>query len=193
MSSEPRPYWSVDISPISASQRSSSGRSRGAITLRSDIGPDFGAGALCSNSSSPSTAPLPAATGAINDPTSTYLTSFTAHGGRLLIYQGVSDPVFSAQDIVGWYDKLAAETGDPSENTRLFLVPGMGHCAGGPATDRFDALTALQDWVEKKSAPERLAASGAAFPGVTRPLCAYPKVARYNGGDPKQEASFACR
>ena len=134
-----------------------------------------------------------AATGAINDPTSTYLTSFSARGGRLLIYQGVSDPVFSAQDIVGWYDRLNADNGDQSENARLFLIPGMGHCMGGPATDRFDALTALQDWVEKHIAPDRISASGAAFPGVSRPLCAYPKVARYNGGDPAQEASFACR
>jgi feruloyl esterase len=134
-----------------------------------------------------------AQTGAINDPTSTYLTSFAARGSHLLIYQGVSDPVFSAEDIVGWYDKLNADNGGMRDSVRLFLIPGMGHCAGGPATDRFDALTALQDWVEKHQAPDRIRAEGQAFPGVTRPLCAYPKVARYQGGDVSSEASFACR
>jgi feruloyl esterase len=134
-----------------------------------------------------------AQTGALNDPVSTYLTSFAARGSRLMIYQGVSDPVFSAQDIVGWYDKLNADNGDMHDTARLFLIPGMGHCAGGPATDQFDALSALQDWVEKHQAPDRIAAQGRAFPGVTRPLCAYPKVARYQGGDASSEASFACR
>jgi feruloyl esterase len=134
-----------------------------------------------------------AQTGAINDPVSTYLTSFAARGAKLVIYQGVSDPVFSAEDIVGWYDKLNQDNGDMQDTARLFLIPGMGHCAGGPATDRFDALAALQDWVEQHKAPERISAEGKAFPGVTRPLCAYPKVARYQGGDANSEASFACR
>ena len=134
-----------------------------------------------------------AQTGAVNDPVSTYLTSFTARGSRLMIYQGVSDPVFSAEDIVGWYDKLNEDNGDMHDSVRLFLIPGMGHCMGGPATDRFDALSALQDWVEKHQAPDRITAQGQAFPGVTRPLCAYPKVARYQGGDASSEASFSCR
>jgi feruloyl esterase len=134
-----------------------------------------------------------AQTGAINDPTSTYLTSFAARGAKLVIYQGVSDPVFSAVDIVDWYDKLNADNGDMHDTARLFLIPGMGHCMGGPATDHFDGLAALQDWVEKHQAPERISAEGQAFPGVSRPLCAYPKVARYQGGDTKSEASFACR
>jgi len=79
------------------------------------------------------------------------------------------------------------------DTARLFLIPGMGHCMGGPATDQFDGLAALQDWVEKHQAPERIAAQGRAFPGVSRPLCSYPKVARYQGGDANSEASFACR
>lgn len=137
-------------------------------------------------------AELTAQTGAINDPTSTFLTSFVAHGGRLLIYQGVSDPVFSAADIMSWYDQLARDAGPPQSWARLFLVPGMNHCQGGPATDRFDALAALQAWVEDGKAPDRLAATGAAFPGQSRPLCPYPQVARYKGGDTKSEGSFAC-
>jgi feruloyl esterase len=83
--------------------------------------------------------------------------------------------------------------------TRLFTVPGMTHCSGGPATDRFDMLAAIVDWVEKGQAPERVEASARAanadtkaWPNRTRPLCAYPKIARYKGGDVEQSASFAC-
>lgn len=137
-------------------------------------------------------AALTAQTGAINDPTSTYMTSFVQHGGRLLIYQGVSDPVFSANDIMAWYDKLARDAGPPQDWARLFLVPGMNHCQGGPSTDRFDALAALQAWVEDGRTPDRLVATGAAFPGQSRPLCPYPKVARYGGGDKASADSFAC-
>ena len=135
---------------------------------------------------------LTAETGAINDPTSTFMTSFVQHGGRLLIYQGLSDPVFSADDIIGWYDKLKNEAGPPQDWARLFLVPGMNHCQGGPATDRFDALAAIQAWVEDGKAPDRLTATGASFPGQSRPLCPYPQVARYKGGDKASADSFAC-
>ncbi len=137
-------------------------------------------------------ADLTAETGAINDPTSTFLTSFVGHGGRLLIYQGVSDPVFSANDIIGWYDRLATDAGPPEPWARLFLVPGMNHCQGGPATDRFDALSALQAWVEEGRPPEQLVATGASFPGQSRPLCPYPKAARYTGGDKASAESFSC-
>jgi feruloyl esterase len=69
----------------------------------------------------------------------------------------------------------------------------MNHCGGGPATDRFDSLTKLIDWVENGNAPERIVASGATFPGRTRPLCPYPTYARYSGsGDPDSAASFVC-
>jgi feruloyl esterase len=54
-------------------------------------------------------------------------------------------------------------------------------------------LTAIQDWVEKNRAPDRVVASGRAFPGITRPLCPYPKAARYDGGDTNNAASFSCR
>ncbi|HEY5409540.1 MAG TPA: tannase/feruloyl esterase family alpha/beta hydrolase [Caulobacteraceae bacterium] len=137
-------------------------------------------------------AELTAETGTINDPTSTFMSSFVQHGGRLLLYQGLSDPVFSANDIIGWYDQLAKDAGPPQDWARLFLVPGMNHCQGGPATDRFDALAALQAWVEDGKAPERLVATGAAFPGQSRPLCPYPKFAHYKGGDAALADSFAC-
>jgi feruloyl esterase len=81
-----------------------------------------------------------------------------------------------------------------SEWSRLYLVPGMGHCAGGPALDRFDMLSAVVDWVEKGVAPEFVVATGQAFPGRSRPLCAYPKHAQYQGqGNSEDAKNFSCR
>jgi Tannase and feruloyl esterase len=128
----------------------------------------------------------------------TLLNSFSGHGGKLIFYHGVSDPWFSAQDTVRYYEQMRADSGGAATVlgwSRLFLVPGMGHCAGGAATlDRFDLLGPIVDWVEKGRAPEAVTATGAAFPGRSRPLCAYPRYAHYKGsGDPQQAASFVCR
>ena len=86
-----------------------------------------------------------------------------------------------------------AETGD---FFRLFMVPGMGHCRGGPGPDRFDALTALEQWVEQGVAPERIIASKVNDEEEvlrTRPLCAYPKVAEWSGeGSTDHAANFTC-
>jgi hypothetical protein len=138
-------------------------------------------------------------TSAINDADSTYMNTFQKNGGKLLIYQGVSDPVFSADDIKNWYNLLESNTsgGDSVEHrnwARLFMVPGMTHCGGGPGLDDFDPLTAIQNWVDKGEAPERIQAQGQAFPNKTQPLCVYPKVAQYKGsGDIDQASSFECR
>ena len=75
---------------------------------------------------------------------------------------------------------------------RFFAVPGMLHCGGGEATDRFEMLDAIVDWVEKGQAPDRIVATGRAMPGISRPLCPYPKVARYRGGDTSRAESFDC-
>ena len=131
-------------------------------------------------------------TGAINDATSTLLNSFAGHGGKLLIYHGVSDPVFSAADTAAWYDALRAQDAQAPSYARLFLVPGMNHCSGGIAADRFDTLSAIVDWVEKGQAPDALIATGTALPGVSRPLCAYPAYARYRGGPADSAPSFSC-
>jgi hypothetical protein len=133
-----------------------------------------------------------AQTAAINDATSTFLTSFAGHGGKLLIYQGQSDPVFSADDIRAWYGRLAQSDPAAATYARLFIAPGMTHCNGGMATDRFDTLAALQDWVENNVAPDAIVATGKALPGVSRPLCAYPAYARYRDGDPSKAESFVC-
>jgi feruloyl esterase len=133
-----------------------------------------------------------AETGAINDPVGTMFSSFSGHGGKLLIYQGQSDPVFSADDIRRWYEGLGRDNADVPGFARLFLIPGMTHCQGGVATDQFDALSAIQRWVEDGLAPDSLIATGKALPGQSRPLCAYPAYARYQAGDPAKAESFAC-
>jgi feruloyl esterase len=127
----------------------------------------------------------------------TNLSTFAGHGGKLLFYHGVSDPWFSALDTVGYYERLAEANGGMTATqswSRLFLVPGMGHCAGGPALDRFDLLSAVVDWVERDRAPDSVVATGTAFPGVSRPLCPHPRTAHFEGrGNPKDAASFECR
>jgi feruloyl esterase len=133
------------------------------------------------------------ATAKINDADATYLESFAKHG-KLILYHGLSDQGLSPLDTVAWYERAQAEnTGPIRDWARLFLVPGMTHCGGGPATDEFDMLTAIESWVEHAQAPERIIAHGQSFPGVTRPLCPHPSVARYTGGDPKLESSFVCK
>ena len=128
----------------------------------------------------------------------TNLSSFYGHGGKQIFYHGVSDPWFSALDTVDYYQRLARANGGAeklSQSSRLFLVPGMGHCAGGPATlDQFDALSLLVDWVNTGKAPDQVVATGAAFPGRSRPLCPFPQHAQYRGqGDPQAASSFECR
>jgi feruloyl esterase len=93
---------------------------------------------------------------------------------------------------------MTAANGGASKVTdwsRLFLSPGMGHCGGGSATlDTFDMLSAAVNWVEKGQAPESVMATGRAFPGRSRPLCAYPAHAQYNGsGNPEDGANYSCR
>jgi feruloyl esterase len=137
-------------------------------------------------------------TGAMTAATSTDLTTFAARGGKLMITDGWSDPIFSARDLVRWYERMAADMetagARPAASfARLYMVPGMAHCGGGKALDDMDALSALVDWVEAGKAPDALVATGAAFPGVSRPMCAWPKTARYDGKGPiDAAASFRC-
>ena len=81
---------------------------------------------------------------------STDLARFNKRGGKLLIVHGVSDPIFSVNDTLAWWNDLNTSSGAMAGDfARVFAVPGMQHCAGGPATDQFDAFGALVNWVEK--------------------------------------------
>lgn len=142
-------------------------------------------------------------------PNETDLSVLRDRGAKVLVYHGVADPIFSAADTVSWYQRLQdANDGQAKDFARLFLVPGMNHCAGGPSADQFDALTSLVNWVEAGQAPSSIVATArggtAAVPNTevpeawgasrTRPLCAYPKVATYNGsGDVNAATSFSCK
>lgn len=127
------------------------------------------------------------------------LKTFRAKGGKLLVYHGHSDAVFSVNDTRRWADKFQANGGGNS--FRYFGVPGMAHCSGGPATDQFDALGALVNWVEKGEAPNTLVAGlnpankevpADWNPKRSRLLCPHPQVARYESGDPESAQSFRC-
>jgi hypothetical protein len=135
---------------------------------------------------------------AITDTTWTNLSSFSGHGGKLLFYHGMSDQAFSAMDTLDYYQKMAKANGGMEKVqgwSRMYLVPGMYHCRGGEfALDNFDLLTAAMNWVEKGTAPEFVVATGKAFPGRSRPLCAWPKYAHYKGqGDSDRAENFECR
>jgi poly(3-hydroxybutyrate) depolymerase len=131
---------------------------------------------------------------------STDLSAFKAHGGKLILFHGLSDAAFSANDTARWYQALNAKAGNSADAfARLYLVPGMNHCGGGPSTDSFDMLTPLVSWVEQGAPPESVTATATtpAFFNATsrtRPLCVYPKFSAYVGsGDINDGANFICR
>ena len=126
------------------------------------------------------------------------LSPFKKSGGKLIMYAGWMDPVVPPQDNVAYYEAVAKTMGGYDRTRdffRLFMAPGMGHCAGGPGPNQFDAVTALEQWVEKGVTPDTLLATHSTAGRVdrTRPLCPYPQVARYKGtGSIDEAASFSC-
>lgn len=124
------------------------------------------------------------------------LDGYRARKGKLLFAHGMADGIFSPHEVIDYMERLQRTHGpSTSDFARLFLIPGMGHCQGGAATDSWDGLGALVDWVEKGQAPERIVAKGTTvFPKRSRPLCAWPKYAHYQGsGDVEDAANFVCR
>ena len=135
------------------------------------------------------------------------LSALRNRGGKVLLYHGTADPIWYLDDTLAWYATLTNKLGSTATPSfsRVFTVPGMNHCSGGPAADRFDMVTALVDWVESGKAPDSVTASvrpvaqntgmNSNWPTTrTRLLCPYPKVARYKGtGDSENAASFSCQ
>jgi feruloyl esterase len=124
------------------------------------------------------------------------LTPFRDRGGRLLLYHGWNDPSISPLNTINYYEKVGATVKNSEEFARLFMVPGMLHCGGGPGPNSFDMVAALEQWVEQKHAPERIDASHITNGAVdrTRPLCVYPKTASYTGsGSTDEAANFVCK
>jgi Tannase and feruloyl esterase len=144
-------------------------------------------------------------------PNPTNLSTLRNRGGKLIVYHGNSDAIFSVNDSEVFYNQLQDNRGTGSDPAfaRFYRVPGMGHCSGGPAADQFDLLTPLVKWVEAGTVPQTVVATargsgnaGGANADVpagwatnrTRPLCPYPKVARYNGsGTLEDAANFSCQ
>ncbi len=129
--------------------------------------------------------------------TATDLSGLRDAGGKLLFWHGWSDPALTALGTIDYYE--AVEAADPGvrDYSRLFLAPGVLHCVGGPGPDRVDLLSAIVDWVELGSAPDRLLASKVDEDGTTRMarlLCPHPEVAVYDGqGDTNDASSFGCQ
>ena len=151
---------------------------------------------------------------AVLNANSTDLGEFREHGGKLLMYHGWADPLIPSQSSINYFNALVGNDGGGFQQAsfadgspalqrtqsyaRLFMVPGMYHCSGGPGPNTFDALTPLVKWVEAGVPPQTIVATkfvGDMPPAVemTRPLCVYPKVAKYNGsGSTSMAANFTC-
>jgi feruloyl esterase len=138
------------------------------------------------------------------------LKPFKARGGKLIVYHGWNDPAISALNSVNYYQSLIAKLGEKDVDgfVRLYMVPGVQHCGGGPGADSFEEIGgdpthsaegALEQWVEKGNAPSTIIASK--FEGqdqthakMTRPLCSYPEAAKYKGsGDTNEASNFSCQ
>lgn len=149
----------------------------------------------------------------IMDATDPHLAGFKAHGGKLISYHGWADSDISPFATIDYYQAVVAAQGGMDKTQafyRLFMVPGMGHCGGGPGPNQFgqtggdsdadhDVVVALEQWVEKGRAPDRIIATRyvdndrAKGVAMTRPLCVFPKAARYTGrGDTNEASNFTC-
>ena len=120
------------------------------------------------------------------------LKPFTSRGGKLLVYHGWADQVLGPQYSVDYDNQAVAAVGpeQAASSIRLFMAPGMAHCNGGVGPSSFDALAALEQWVEQGRAPAQIVASRLTDGKVdrTRPLCPYPQVAQYKGTGSTDEA-----
>lgn len=135
--------------------------------------------------------------GAVINTASPNLKPFFDRGGKLLMYHGWSDQQVPAMSSISYFNRVVEAVGQQAvgKSIQLYMVPGMTHCAGGPGTDMFDKMAAIEEWVAKGTAPSAIVASHVAAGAVeyTRPLCPYPQVARYKGtGSTDAAGNFAC-
>ena len=127
------------------------------------------------------------------------LVQYLKRGGRIMVWHGSDDALLSHKDMIRSFGQLSEAAGPAlmERGTRVYIAPGVGHCAGGPGADDIDLLTPLMEWVEAGKAPGTLTATKREQPGgavrFTRPLCRYPAYPRYTGkGDVNLAANFAC-
>ncbi len=135
--------------------------------------------------------------GPIMNSTDPDLKPFFGHGGKLLMYHGWADPGIAPRNSISYYKSVVDTVGaaQAADSIRLFMVPGMGHCAGGDGTDDFDKIDTLANWVEQGKAPDHIPAAHRTHGVVdrTRPLCPYPQTAHYKGsGSTDDAANFIC-
>ncbi|MEN9560412.1 MAG: hypothetical protein RLZZ502_1623, partial [Pseudomonadota bacterium] len=126
-------------------------------------------------------------------------TDLSKYKGKLIMWHGMADPIFSANDTMRYFKLLTAAQGEQKtqDMARLYLMPGVNHCRGGEGLDKFELFQPLVDWVEKGVAPGAVVLEnrkGGPFPGMSRPACAYPKQAHYLGtGDSNNANHFICK
>jgi len=127
------------------------------------------------------------------------LAAFTRRGGKLLLYHGWNDQLIAPQNTVNYYIAVVKALGGPDQtknSVRLFMMPGVTHCAGGDGPSNFDQLGVMEQWVEQQKPPDQIVATHLAAGAVdrSRPLCPYPQVAVYRGsGDSNTAENFVCK
>ena len=124
------------------------------------------------------------------------LSAFRDTGGKLILWHGWSDSALTALRSIDYFDSVEQQDPGAAEYLRMYLMPGVGHCSGGPGPDRVDWITAIEAWVEDGNAPKQVIASKIDEQdnvSMERPLCPYPQAATYDGdGDPNMAESFSC-
>lgn len=138
-----------------------------------------------------------ALTATVMNATNPDLSAFKAKGHKLIMWHGWSDPALTALGSIKYYEQAQARDANLREYFRLFMMPGVLHCGGGPGPDTVDWTTTITDWIEKGQAPDSVIARKTGVDGAvsrSRPLCVYPRHAEYKGsGSLDDAANFVCR